>query len=74
MGCSTGLQAKGRGHSGFLASMLVALLLLLEHGLLRGGRMDRIMHAFFHVNVTIAFAVMFGTILDLLLISGRMAS
>jgi 4-hydroxybenzoate polyprenyltransferase len=53
---------------------LVALLLLLEHGLLRGGRMDRIMHAFFHVNVTIAFAVMFGTILDLLLISGRMAS
>lgn len=53
---------------------LVALLLIVEHTLLRGGRMDRIMQAFFHVNVIIAFVVMLGTILDLLLISGAATS
>lgn len=53
---------------------LVAVLLVVEHALLRGGRMDRIMQAFFHVNVIIAFVVMLGTILDLLLISGAASS
>ncbi|MEZ6195723.1 MAG: UbiA-like polyprenyltransferase [Planctomycetota bacterium] len=52
------------------AVVLVAALLVVEHALLRGGRFDRIAQAFFHVNVVIAFVVMLGTILDLLIHGG----
>ncbi|MBL7008544.1 MAG: UbiA family prenyltransferase [Planctomycetes bacterium] len=59
-GAEAGLGGWYRGGLG-----LVALLLILENWLLRGGRVERIPQAFFSVNAWVGPAYLLGLLLDL---------
>lgn len=61
---AAGMRA-GAGLAFFVAAAVVAGLFLLEHHLVRPGKLERIPLAFFHVNASISSVLLLGLLADL---------
>lgn len=60
----------GLGAVYFAAVLIVAVLLVYEHGIVSDDDLSRINRAFFTVNVAIGLLVLLGVVVDLLVVSG----